>query len=106
MKWIAAIELIRDFADLGAGQAAYNEDHEFYGCRMPICQLGDVVSAMSHGDETKLDPEVLSLVNAACAKTRAKPMSARFSFSSVVLRTNTSPLAYCRNRSTSVMSVS
>ncbi len=25
-----------DFADLGAGQGGYNEDHEFYGCRMPI----------------------------------------------------------------------
>jgi DMSO/TMAO reductase YedYZ molybdopterin-dependent catalytic subunit len=36
VKWIAAIELVRDFADLGAGQGAYNEDHEFYGYRMPI----------------------------------------------------------------------
>jgi hypothetical protein len=25
-----------DFADLGAGQGGYNEDHEFYGYRMPI----------------------------------------------------------------------
>ena len=36
VKWIAAIEFVRDFADLGAGQGGYNEDHEFYGYRMPI----------------------------------------------------------------------
>jgi DMSO/TMAO reductase YedYZ molybdopterin-dependent catalytic subunit len=36
VKWIAAIELVEDFADLGAGQGGYNEDHEFYGYRMPI----------------------------------------------------------------------
>jgi DMSO/TMAO reductase YedYZ molybdopterin-dependent catalytic subunit/thiosulfate reductase cytochrome b subunit len=36
VKWVAAIELVRDFADLGAGQGGYNEDHEFYGYRMPI----------------------------------------------------------------------
>ena len=36
VKWIAAIEFVRDFADLGAGQGGYNEDHEFYGYRTPI----------------------------------------------------------------------
>ena len=36
VKWIAAIEFVRGFADLGAGQGGYNEDHEFYGYRMPI----------------------------------------------------------------------
>jgi methionine sulfoxide reductase catalytic subunit len=36
VKWIAAIELVHDFADLGAGQGGYNEDHEFYGYRVPI----------------------------------------------------------------------
>lgn len=36
VKWIAAIEFVRDFADLGAGERGYNEDHEFYGYRMPI----------------------------------------------------------------------
>jgi methionine sulfoxide reductase catalytic subunit len=36
VKWISAIELVRDFAHLGAGQGGYNEDHEFYGYRMPI----------------------------------------------------------------------
>jgi methionine sulfoxide reductase catalytic subunit len=36
VKWIVAIEFVHDFADLGAGQGGYNEDHEFYGYRMPI----------------------------------------------------------------------
>ena len=36
VKWIAAIEFVRDFADLGAGKGGYNEGHEFYGYRMPI----------------------------------------------------------------------
>jgi DMSO/TMAO reductase YedYZ molybdopterin-dependent catalytic subunit len=36
VKWVVAIEFVADFADLGAGQGGYNEDHEFYGYRMPI----------------------------------------------------------------------
>jgi hypothetical protein len=28
VKWIEAIEFVRDFAHLGAGQRGYNEDHE------------------------------------------------------------------------------
>jgi methionine sulfoxide reductase catalytic subunit len=36
VKWIVAIEFVDDFAHLGAGQGGYNEDHEFYGYRMPI----------------------------------------------------------------------
>ncbi len=36
VKWIRAIEFVHDFAHLGAGQGGYNEDHEFYGNRMPI----------------------------------------------------------------------
>ncbi len=36
VKWVAAIEFVHDFADLGAGEGGYNEDHEFYGYRMPI----------------------------------------------------------------------
>jgi sulfoxide reductase catalytic subunit YedY len=36
VKWIAAIEVVHDFADLGAGEGGYNEDHEFYGYRVPI----------------------------------------------------------------------
>jgi DMSO/TMAO reductase YedYZ molybdopterin-dependent catalytic subunit len=29
VKWIASIEFVSDFADLGAGQGGYNDDHEF-----------------------------------------------------------------------------
>jgi DMSO/TMAO reductase YedYZ molybdopterin-dependent catalytic subunit/thiosulfate reductase cytochrome b subunit len=36
VKWIRAIEFVQDFAHLGNGQGGYNEDHEFYGNRMPI----------------------------------------------------------------------
>jgi methionine sulfoxide reductase catalytic subunit len=36
VKWIQAIEFVESFAELGAGQGGYNEDHEFYGYRMPI----------------------------------------------------------------------
>jgi DMSO/TMAO reductase YedYZ molybdopterin-dependent catalytic subunit len=36
VKWVTSIEFVADFADLGAGQGGYNEDHEFYGYRMPI----------------------------------------------------------------------
>jgi DMSO/TMAO reductase YedYZ molybdopterin-dependent catalytic subunit/thiosulfate reductase cytochrome b subunit len=36
VKWIEAIEFVESFADLGFGQGGYNEDHEFYGYRMPI----------------------------------------------------------------------
>jgi DMSO/TMAO reductase YedYZ molybdopterin-dependent catalytic subunit len=36
VKWIEAIEFVSDFADLGAGQGGYNEDHEFYGYRDPM----------------------------------------------------------------------
>ncbi len=36
VKWIEAIEFVSDFRHLGEGQGGYNEDHEFYGYRMPI----------------------------------------------------------------------
>ena len=36
VKWIAAIEFVARLRRLGAGQGGYNEDHEFYGYRMPI----------------------------------------------------------------------
>jgi len=36
VKWIEEIEFVADFAQLGDGQGGYNEDHEFYGYRMPI----------------------------------------------------------------------
>lgn len=36
VKWIHAIEFVEDFSHIGSGQGGYNEDHEFYGYRMPI----------------------------------------------------------------------
>jgi sulfoxide reductase catalytic subunit YedY len=36
VKWIAAIEFVHDFSDLGAGEGGYREDHEFCGYRAPI----------------------------------------------------------------------
>jgi sulfoxide reductase catalytic subunit YedY len=36
VKWIRAIEFVEDFSHIGSGQGGYNEDHEFYGYRMPI----------------------------------------------------------------------
>lgn len=36
VKWVSAIEFVHDFKDLGAGYGGYNEDHEFYGYKMPI----------------------------------------------------------------------
>lgn len=36
VEWISAIEFVDKFADLGARQGGYNEDHEFYGYRIPI----------------------------------------------------------------------
>jgi DMSO/TMAO reductase YedYZ molybdopterin-dependent catalytic subunit/thiosulfate reductase cytochrome b subunit len=36
VKWIEAIEFVESFTHLGAGQGGYNEDHEFFGYRMPI----------------------------------------------------------------------
>jgi hypothetical protein len=35
-KWIALIALVQEFANLGVGEGGYNEDHEFYGYRVPI----------------------------------------------------------------------
>ncbi len=36
VKWISAIEFVHIYSDLGAGEGGYNEDHEFYGYRVPI----------------------------------------------------------------------
>src|SRR6185437_12498977 len=30
VKWIEAMEFVHDYADLGAGEGGYNEDHEFF----------------------------------------------------------------------------
>lgn len=36
VKWIEAIEFVEDFRSRGLGTGGYNEDHEYYGYRMPI----------------------------------------------------------------------
>lgn len=36
VKWIAAIEFVADIKDVGWGHGGYNEDHEYFGYRMPI----------------------------------------------------------------------
>ena len=36
VKWVASIEFVTDFSHIGGGNGGYNEDHEFYGYRMPI----------------------------------------------------------------------
>lgn len=36
IKWVAAIEFVESFDHIGWGQGGYNEDHEFFGYRMPI----------------------------------------------------------------------
>ena len=36
VKWIEAVEFVESYQDLGGGYGGYNEDHEFYGYRMPI----------------------------------------------------------------------
>src|SRR5579863_97926 len=59
-----------------------------YGARSdPLCQERDtnVASPASHGKETKLDPNTLSLSNAACAQVQARSIRLRFSLSFVAL---------------------
>ena len=36
VKWISAIEFVESFDNIGRGHGGYNEDHEFFGYRMPI----------------------------------------------------------------------
>ena len=36
VKWIEAIEFVESYEQLGGGYGGYNEDHEYYGYRMPI----------------------------------------------------------------------
>ena len=36
VKWIAGIEFVADYADIGGGHGGYNEDHEFFGYRQSI----------------------------------------------------------------------
>ncbi len=36
VKWIAGIELVADYSDVGGGHGGYNQDHEFFGYRQAI----------------------------------------------------------------------
>jgi len=36
VKWLASIEFVADFSDLGGGHGGYNEDHEFFGYRQSL----------------------------------------------------------------------
>lgn len=36
VKWIAGIELVADFSQIGGGHGGYNQDHEFFGYRQSI----------------------------------------------------------------------
>lgn len=36
VKWIDSIEFVESFEHIGKGQGGYNEDHEYFGYRMPI----------------------------------------------------------------------
>jgi DMSO/TMAO reductase YedYZ molybdopterin-dependent catalytic subunit/thiosulfate reductase cytochrome b subunit len=36
VKWIEAIEFVESYEHLGGGYGGYNEDHEYFGFRMPI----------------------------------------------------------------------
>ncbi|MCA4727504.1 molybdopterin-dependent oxidoreductase, partial [Mycolicibacterium fortuitum] len=36
VKWIEAVEFVADFRGIGWGRGGYNEDHEYFGYRMPI----------------------------------------------------------------------
>src|SRR5215471_16388291 len=36
VKWIAGVEFVADFAEVGAGYGGYDEDHEFFGYRQSI----------------------------------------------------------------------
>ncbi|MDG5769956.1 molybdopterin-dependent oxidoreductase [Mycolicibacterium fortuitum] len=36
VKWIEAVEFVADFRGIGWGRGGYNEDHEYFGFRMPI----------------------------------------------------------------------
>jgi DMSO/TMAO reductase YedYZ molybdopterin-dependent catalytic subunit/thiosulfate reductase cytochrome b subunit len=36
VKWIEAVEFVESYEHLGGGYGGYNEDHEYFGFRMPI----------------------------------------------------------------------
>jgi hypothetical protein len=81
-----------------------------YGVRSDPLDQGRACHASSptsRGDEAKLDPKILSLINAACAQVQARSARVCFSFSLVALENPCmASLAYCRNRSASLMTAS
>lgn len=36
VKWLAGIEFVENFAEVGSGYGGYNADHEFFGYRQSI----------------------------------------------------------------------
>jgi len=36
VTWIAGMELVADFSEVGGGYGGYNQDHEFFGYRQTI----------------------------------------------------------------------
>ncbi|WP_142253907.1 molybdopterin-dependent oxidoreductase [Mycobacterium sp. NS-7484] len=36
VKWVEAVEFVADFREVGWGRGGYNQDHEYFGNRMPI----------------------------------------------------------------------
>jgi hypothetical protein len=70
-------------------------------------RVSDVASPTSRGDDVKLGLNTLSLSNAASAQLQASSIRVRFSFSLVALEDPCmASLAYCRNRSASLMTAS
>ena len=72
VKWIAAIEFVHDFAHLGAAQGGYNEDHEFYGYRMPILASRDGSAAPAPIEERADGPHAHTRAPKQRSKRRAR----------------------------------
>ena len=36
VKWLAGLEFVASYADIGGGYGGYNEDHEFFGYRQSL----------------------------------------------------------------------
>ena len=36
VKWLQAIEFVKNFKQLGSGEGGFNEDNEYFGYRAPI----------------------------------------------------------------------
>ena len=51
VKWIAGIEFVADFSEIGGGYGGYNEDHEFFGYRQ-----SDLATACGGDEVTRSVP--------------------------------------------------